>query len=188
MADLTELSVVIDACSLYPMYLRDTLLRAAEARLYRVYWSEQILEELRRNLVCNGAMDEARALRLLQEMWRYFPDALVTDHERLIAEMSNHPKDRHVLAAAVQIGAQVIVTENLRDFPHQVVGKLGIAIQSSDAFLTHLYPLNPARMCRLVREQAAAYIRPPMSLEGLLTHLAQTADGFVTLLRQDLAS
>ena len=54
MADLTELSVVIDACSLYPMYLRDTLLRAAEARLYRVYWSEQILEELRRNLVCNG--------------------------------------------------------------------------------------------------------------------------------------
>lgn len=188
MADRPEPDVVIDACSLYPMYLRDTLLRAARAGLYRVYWSEQILEELRRNLVYNGAMDETRALRLLQQMQLAFPDALVTGHERLIVGMPNHPKDRHVLAAAVQVGAQVIVTENLRDFPHQAVGSVGIEAQSSDAFLTHLYSLDPAKMRQLVREQAAAYIRPPMSLEGLLTHLAQTAEGFATLLRQDLAS
>lgn len=188
MADRTEPTVVIDACSLYPMYPRDTLLRAAEAGLYRVYWSEQILDELRRNLVGNGAMDETRTLRLLQEMRRYFPNALVTGHERLIAEMPNHPKDRHVLAAAVQVGAQVLVTENLRDFPHQVVGELGITIQSSNAFLTHLYSLDPARMHRLVREQAAAYIRPPMSLDRLLTRLAQAAEGFATLIRQDLTS
>ena len=187
MADRTEPTVVIDACSLYPVYPRDTLLRAAEAGLYRVYWSEQILDELHRNLVGNGATDETGALRLLQEMRRYFPNALVTSYERLIVAMPNHPKDRHVLAAAVQVGAQMIVTENLRDFPHQVVGELGITVQSSDTFLTHLYSLDPARMHRLVREQAAAYIHPPMSLEGLLTRLAQTAEGFVTLLQQDLA-
>ena len=165
------------------MYPRDTLLRAARAGLYRVYWSEQILDELRRNLVGNGAMDETRTLRLLQEMRRYFPNALVTGHERLIAEMPNHPKDRHVLAAAVQIGAPVIVTENLRDFPHQAVDSVGIEAQSSDAFLSHLYSLDPAKMRQLVREQAAAYIRPSMSLDGLLTRLAQTAEGFAMLLR-----
>ena len=121
-------------------------------------------------------------------MQHAFPNALVTGHERLIAAMPNHPKDRHVLAAAVQVGAQVLITENLRDFPHQVVGGLGIAVQSSDIFLTRLYTLDPARMLQLVREQAAAYIRPPMPLEGLLTRLAQTAEGFVTLLRRDLAS
>lgn len=170
------------------MYPRDTLLRAARAGLYRVYWSEQILDELRRNLVGNGAMDETRTLRLLQEMRRYFPNALVTGHERLIAAMPNHPKDRHVLAAAVQIGAPVIVTENLRDFPHQAVDSVGIEAQSSDAFLSHLYSLNPAKMRQLVREQAAAYIRPSMSLDGLLTRLVPTAEGFATLLRQDLAS
>lgn len=185
---MAALAAVIDACSLYPVYPRDTLLQAAEAGLYRVHWSEEILEELRRNLVYNGATDETGALRLLQEMRRYFPDALVTDHERLIAEMSNHPKDRHVPAAAVQVGAQVIVTENLRDFPHQALGRVGIEAQSSNAFLTHLYSRDPSRMRQLVREQAAAYIRPPMSLEGLLTRLAQTAEGFVTLFRQDLAS
>jgi hypothetical protein len=36
--------VVLDSCVLYPMYLRDTLLRAAEAGLYRVHWSQEILD------------------------------------------------------------------------------------------------------------------------------------------------
>ena len=182
------MTVVIDACSLYPVYLRDTLLRAAEARLYRVYWSEQILGELRQSLVRSGRVTERQAAHLLRQMQHVFPGALVTGHERLIAAMPNHPKDRHVLAAAVQIGAPVIVTENLRDFPHQAVDSVGIEAQSSDAFLSHLYSLNPAKMRQLVREQAAAYIRPSMSLDGLLARLAQTAESFAALLRQDLAS
>jgi hypothetical protein len=41
--------VVLDSCVLYPMYLRDTLLRAAEAGLYRVHWSQEILDGALRN-------------------------------------------------------------------------------------------------------------------------------------------
>ncbi len=44
-----------------------------------------------------------------------FPEALVTGHEWLIDSMPNDPKDRHVVAAAVKAGAQVIVTINLKD-------------------------------------------------------------------------
>jgi hypothetical protein len=33
--------VVLDSCVLYPMYLRDNLLRAAEAGLYRLHWSRE---------------------------------------------------------------------------------------------------------------------------------------------------
>lgn len=39
-----------------------------------------------------------------------FPDARVTGHEPLIPAMTNHPKDRHVLAAAAHADAAVIVT------------------------------------------------------------------------------
>jgi len=31
--------------------------------------------------------------------------------------MTNHPKDRHVLAAAVRCNAEVIVTHNVKEFP-----------------------------------------------------------------------
>jgi predicted nucleic acid-binding protein len=46
--------VVLDACVIFSAVLRDTLLRAAEAELYEVLWSEAILEEVRRNLIESG--------------------------------------------------------------------------------------------------------------------------------------
>ncbi|MEV6966254.1 PIN domain-containing protein [Hamadaea sp. NPDC051192] len=44
------LSVLLDTCVLFPMYLRDSLLRLAAADLYRPHWSPQILAELHRVL------------------------------------------------------------------------------------------------------------------------------------------
>jgi hypothetical protein len=42
--------VVLDACVLYPMHLRDVLLQAAAEGLYQAYWSKEILDEATRNL------------------------------------------------------------------------------------------------------------------------------------------
>jgi hypothetical protein len=55
-------------------------------------------------------------------MNKAFPEALVTNHESLIAGMKNDEKDRHVAAAAVKAGAQVIVTMNLRAHQQHSVG------------------------------------------------------------------
>jgi len=38
-------AAVLDACVLYPIGLRDTLLNVAEAGLFRVLWTEEILVE-----------------------------------------------------------------------------------------------------------------------------------------------
>lgn len=43
-------SVVLDACVLYPAYLRDTLLRMAAVEMYRPLWTGTILDELLANL------------------------------------------------------------------------------------------------------------------------------------------
>ena len=51
---------VLDACVLFPFSLRDTLLRAAAKDLYQLYWSEQILEEARRNLVASRTTPRRR--------------------------------------------------------------------------------------------------------------------------------
>jgi predicted nucleic acid-binding protein len=100
---------LLDTCVLYPAYLCDTLLRLAEAAAYRPLWSAEVLAELRRNLVERGIPIE-RVDRRLAHMTRSFPDALVTGYESLVDGMTNDPKDRHVLAAAVRAGAEVLVT------------------------------------------------------------------------------
>lgn len=46
--------VILDSCVLFPMYLRDTLLSAAQAGLYRLHWSQEILDGAIRNLVAKG--------------------------------------------------------------------------------------------------------------------------------------
>ncbi|GET38121.1 hypothetical protein [Microseira wollei] len=41
---MAEFPVLLDSCVMFPMYLRDTLLSAAEAGLYTRYWSQEILD------------------------------------------------------------------------------------------------------------------------------------------------
>jgi hypothetical protein len=83
---------------------------------------------------------------------REFPEAEVTGYEHLIAAMRNHEKDRHVAAAAVKAGAQVITTSNLKDFAELPEG---IEAQSPDVFLCNLFDLDPETFVELLREQAA---------------------------------
>jgi len=106
-------AALLDTCVLLKSYLCDTLPSIAEEGVYRPLWSEHVLAELRRDLVKAGAKQEAVEHRLAQ-MAAYFPDARVTSHEKLIGSTTNHPKDRHVLAAAVAGQADILVTENLK--------------------------------------------------------------------------
>ena len=131
--------VVLDSCVLYPMYLRDTLLCAAEAGLYRVHWSAEILDGAIRNLVANQQMTQQQASHLERQIQLAFPDAMVVVTPRLIPCMDNHPGDRHVLATALIAKAYVIVTNNLKHFPAVSVNEFCIETQSADQFLTYLY-------------------------------------------------
>jgi hypothetical protein len=124
--------VVVDANVLFPLTLRDTVLRAAAADFYQLRWSKEILDEMERNLVSTGTMPADKAARLRGQMEKFFPEAMVTGYEPLIAAMQNDAKDRHVVAATVKAGAQVVTTANLKDFTPLPDG---IEAQSPDEFL-----------------------------------------------------
>lgn len=173
--------VVLDANVLFPFSLRDTLLRAADAGYYQLYWSGEILEEARRNLVGREVISDAQAERLFSTMRGAFPEATVTDYESLIDGMPNHEKDRHVLAAAVKAGAQLIVTFNTKDFRPLPDG---IEVQTPGAFLADILDLDPVGVIELLRRQAWALKRPPKTFDQLLDGLAKSVPRFVEGVRR----
>lgn len=157
-------AVLIDTCVLLQSYLCDTLLSVAEEGAFRPLWSGHILEELRRNLIKAGAKQEAVDHRLTQ-MTTYFPDAQVSGYESLIESMTNHPKDRHVLAAAVADRADILVTENLKDFPPASTAHPEITVAGQDDFLLWLLDLYPDAVLDALRRQASRYRREPRTAD-----------------------
>lgn len=165
-------SVVLDTCVLYPAHLRDTLLRLAERGLYRALWSDDIVEELRRNLEEHG-IAPGPVSRLIGEMTAAFPDAAVSGHRSLVDGLTCDPKDRHVLAAAVRAGASAIVTFNVKDFPADSVDPYEIEVIDTDTFLLDLLDLAPRAVTDELARQAKANRRAPKTLPGLLDALAK---------------
>ena len=111
--------VVYDANVLYPNTLRDLLIRISQAGLVQAKWTNEILDEMLRALNRNRPdIPPDKLDRLRQLMNGAVRDSLVSGHEALIEGLKlPDPADRHVLAAAIKAGAQVIATGNLRHFP-----------------------------------------------------------------------
>jgi len=138
-----DFKIVIDACVLANIVVCDAFLRLAEKpRLFLPRWSTEILDETRRVHQKLSWPDE------LAESWRCkvehsFPDAIVDDYEHLLEKVTNHEKDRHVLAAAIRAGASVIVTFNKKDFPETTLTPWGIEVCHPQDYLLTLYSMAP---------------------------------------------
>lgn len=188
MADTTPLTVVLDANVLFPWSLRDTLLRAAEEELYSPRVSQQILEEVTRNLRIRQKMRDDQATYFEAQIQAYLESitAFVTGYEALMPALTNDSKDRHVLAAAIQADAQIVVTFNLKHFPARALSPYDIVAQHPDVFLTRLHALHPDALDGVIRAQAAALKKPPVTVAQLLDTLAQHVPAFVRLMRPRL--
>lgn len=166
-------SALLDTSVLFPMTLRDTLLRVASEDLYRPLWSQHILEELRARLISRYALDPPDADRIIRLMTQHFPDSLVEGYERLIEETwAPDPDDRHVLAAAITAKVEVIVTANIGDFPQDCEERHGISVQSPDDFLLERFTEDPRAVRKALDQQVAGYRKPPKTVEELLDRLA----------------
>lgn len=174
---------ILDANALFPIALCDTLLRAAVEQLYRPFWTVEILDEMERNLVQQQRTTAEAAKRRRRRMEAALPAAMVGGYQDLIPGLKNDPKDRHVLAAAIRAGAQVIVTQNLRHFPPAALAPYAIEAQSADMFLQYIFDIEPQIMVRIIREQAADLTRPPRTVDQVLASLMTEVPGVVRAIR-----
>jgi predicted nucleic acid-binding protein len=154
-----ESCVVADACVLLPMPLCDTILRSAEEpSFFRIVWSDEVLDEVRRGLLGgNFGYSASQADRRIQKMRAAFPEATITVPPSLIDGVRGipDPNDRHVVALAIQAHADIIVTDNLRHFPAEALSAYNMTALSADEFLVHQYHLNPEVMLEKLDRQAA---------------------------------
>lgn len=163
----------LDTCVLFSSTLTDTVLRIAEEDAFGPQWSAGVLTELQTVLVREAGVEPERAARRIAHMRAAFPGAEVHGYESLIASMTCDSKDRHVLAAAVAGGAEVLVTFNVKDFPSYSVLPHGVSAVSPDSFLLDQLDLHPARVGRALVGQMTEAKRPPLTMGQLLGRLTR---------------
>lgn len=165
--------VVYDACVLYPASLRDLLVRLASKRIVQARWSAEILDEFVEALLARQPhLERERLNRTRDLMNQAVPEALVEGYQDIMGSLRlPDSNDRHVLAAGIVANAQVIVTNNLKDFPEAVLAPYGIEALHPDEFLLDTIDLYPAAVCETLTQQVDALRNPPMTREELLDRL-----------------
>ena len=166
--------------------MRDLLIRLATKGLFRAKWTDEILDERFASILRQRPdLTGERLRRTRRLMTRAVRDCMVTGHEKLIELIElPDPKDRHVVAAAVRASAQVIVTQNLRDFPAKVLKEFDIEAQHPGEFVVNIIDLDHAAVCQVLEEQTAALKNPPKTIGEILDTLeAQGMAQTATILR-----
>ena len=182
---LSPLTAILDANVLLPPSLSDLLLRLAEdPAVYRPRWTAEILDEVQRNQILLGWPTK------LVGSWRSavehaFPGAMITGSVRLLPVCTNHPSDRHVLAAALKADCRTIVTSNLKHFAQPDLSPHGVQAVAPDQFLSDLAMANPSVVCAKFREAAEARSR---EIEQNLAHYAKYLPRFSQIMRVMLDS
>jgi len=177
---MSSYTALLDANVLYPAPLRDLLLQLAVTDLYRAKWTADIHREWIESLLENEPHRERAALERTRELMdRATRDCLVTGYAALIPSLSlPDANDRHILAAAIVGRCDVIVTQNLRDFPEATLAPYGIAVQHPDTFLCNHLTLAQGAFCSAVRKVRLRLQNPPYTIEDYLD----------TLIRQGLVA
>ena len=164
--------VILDANVLYPFGVRDALLRFAEAGLYRARWSADILDEMVEAVSRKRPDREASIRSVRAAMSQAFPEAAVEGHKGLIPSLALPDEDdRHVLAAAIRAGAQLIVTENQRDFPAEALRPYDIETLTADEFLASTFELYPSQASVALSTMRRAYQNPKMNPAQFVVYL-----------------
>ena len=172
---MSNYTALLDANVLYPAPLRDLFLQLAVTDLFRAKWTTDIHREWIDALLRNETRyDRATLERTRELMDKATRDCLVTGYEALIPSLTlPDPDDRHVLAAAIVGRCDVIVTQNLKDFPDAELDLYGIDVQHPDEFLCNHLHLAAGVFCSAVQKVCRRLKNPPYTTEQYLDNLTR---------------
>lgn len=136
-------AVVYDACVLFPAPLRDLLMELGilshRKKLFRPKWTDKIHDEWISNLLEQRhdlKPENLAVTRTLMDTAFDDYEPLVTGYEHRIESISlPDDEDRHVLAAAIECSASIIVTMNLKDFPDSQLKQSAVVAKHPDDFI-----------------------------------------------------
>lgn len=161
-------TALIDACVLGGALRRNMLLSLAEAGLFRPRWSARILDETQKTIseITKGATDGSKQRAAIEAA---FPESLVTGYEVFEDKLElPDPGDNHVLAAAISTSAQVIVTDNLADFPSEALEPHAIDAISADDFIADTIELDPSEAILALRTMRERFKNPALDIAALI--------------------
>jgi predicted nucleic acid-binding protein len=166
-------AVFADASVLYSALLRDMLIQAALEKAFTLRWSAEVQVEWRQALLANRPdLAEARILRTQRLLEAALPSAAISGfHARVAGLILPDPDDRHVLAAAIHGGCEIIVTHNLADFPASALAPYNITAMHPDAFFAQVLEDAPLPLIKAMRTLRLRLKSPAYSKEEFLSLL-----------------
>jgi predicted nucleic acid-binding protein len=172
---LTIPIVLADANILYSRTLRDYVLYVADEGAIEIHWSQDILDEMSRNLQENLGFSRDDTARLEELMNDYIEYALIDVSRADLATVEHvemDAKDRHVLAAAISADADILLTQNTKHFPHAWMVDHGIELMDTSELLRHLAQRIPDKV-RRAHDKVVRYSPKPeaellSTLEGIV--------------------
>lgn len=181
---MNRYSALIDACVLGGALKRNIILSLAEAGLFRPRWSDRILDETEKAIaqISKGTSNTTRQRAAIENA---FPEALVlpADPSVNVSGLLPDVRDEHVLQSAIAARCETLVTDNIVDFPQEVLAHWSIEVMSADVFISNAMDLDHAVAIGAMREMRARLRDPKYTVSALVLKLEsqgllQTADFF----------
>lgn len=153
------------------------MLRLAVAGLYRAKWTDRIHDEWISSLLSKRPdLDRERLERTRSRINESIEDCLVKGYESLAPTLNLPDRDDcHVLAAAIQSQAQIIVTYNLKDFPDEILNPFGIEAQHPDDFFLNQSDLQQGAFLATIKQVREALRNPPKTAQEYLDVLRKNS-------------
>lgn len=156
------------------------------------YWSERVLLELQ--VALRKVYEDSQAYSLLKrvnEMQKAFPQSTVLNYSHLpqnLIELLPDINDAHVIEAAIESDARLILTFNTKDFPKEILDLYNLQVLHPDDFLIELLFEQPLQTVDIAEKVVGKLIRPQIEMSDFISSIGKVVPNFAAAVSRVYAS